>query len=86
VFEVLFRIDSIPQICWDKIRDLLGDNKAYYVIGLLNMYSFVFYWIVLLFFLALDRYKIPKNLSDYKIQPKMSEIEKPENTKKVYRI
>lgn len=83
VFEVWFGIDSILQICWNKIRELLGDNKAYYVIGLLNVYSIIFFWLALLFFLALDKYKIPKNISDYKIQQKISEIEKPENTRKV---
>lgn len=79
VYEVTFGTESVWKIIWNKFIDLVGDNEAFHVIWVLNIYIFVLYWGLGLIFYTMQKLKIPKSLDNFKIQAKESEIEKGEN-------
>ncbi|KAL7038839.1 hypothetical protein ACKWTF_009710 [Chironomus riparius] len=81
--DSLIGVDSILQIGWNKVKETLGDNKAYYNVGLLFFYNFGFYYLQTLIFYLVVKYKRQNVVKNLKLQAKDSEIETPENTKKV---
>ncbi|XP_070501261.1 fatty acid hydroxylase domain-containing protein 2-like [Chironomus tepperi] len=83
LFDYLIGVDSVLQIGWNKVRGTLGDNKAYYNIGLLFFYQIAFYYLQTLIFYVVTRYKRRNVIENLKLQAKDSEIETPENTRKV---
>jgi hypothetical protein len=83
LFDYMIGVDSILQIIWDKVREMLGDNLAYYNIGLLFLYPFIFYHLAILFFYMLVKFMERDKIKNMKLQAKDSEIETPENTIKV---
>jgi len=82
-FDYMIGVDSILQIGWDKVRETLGDNLAYYNIGLLFFYPFIFYHLAILFFYMIVKVMEKDKIKNLKLQAKDSEIETPENTRKV---
>jgi len=82
-FDFLIGVDSVLQIGWDKVRATLGDNLAYYNIGLLFFYNVGFYYLQTFIFYIVVSYKRRNIIKNLKLQAKDSEIEAPENTKKV---
>lgn len=83
LFDYMIGVDSILQIVWDKVRETLGDNLAYYNIGLLFLYPFIFYHLAILVFYMIVKVMEKDKIKSMKLQAKDSEIETPENTRKV---
>lgn len=83
IFDFVIGVDSSLQIIWNKVRAALGDNLAYYNIGVLFLYPFIFYHLTILVFYIIIKIKERDKIKALKLQAKDSEIETPENTKKV---
>ena len=79
VYEVTTGSESIFQTIWDKYMDYVGDNEAVHLVLVLNIHTFAMYWILGAILFAMQKYKVPKTLENFKIQSKESEIEKGEN-------
>lgn len=85
-FDFLIGVESILQVGWNKVRETLGDNKAYYNIGLLFFYQIAVYYVQTLIFAIIVKYKRRNIIKNLKLQAKDSEIETPANTQKVSQI
>lgn len=83
IFDFVIGMDSSLQIIWNKVREALGDNLAYYNIGVLFLYPFIFYHLTILVFYIIIKIKERDKIKGLKLQAKDSEIETPENTRKV---
>ncbi|XP_070501276.1 fatty acid hydroxylase domain-containing protein 2-like [Chironomus tepperi] len=82
LFDYVIGVDSILQIGWNKLRAALGDNLAYYNIGVLFLYPFLFYHLTIFVFYIVIKIKERDKVKSLKLQAKDSEIETPENTRK----
>ncbi|KAL7038843.1 hypothetical protein ACKWTF_009711 [Chironomus riparius] len=81
-FDFIIGVDSTLQIIWNKVREKLGDNLAYYNIGVLFLYPFIFYHLAILVFYIIVKVMERDKIKSMKLQTKDSEIETPENTRK----
>jgi hypothetical protein len=68
VFEIIFRTGSVWQMCWDIVREKIGDNDELYILCGLNIYTIILYWGFGLTLVFMERTKTPKNFHSYKIQ------------------
>ena len=76
-------VESIWQVCWDTIREILGEDIDTYTVWFMNIYTIAVYWIFGLAIIAMEKFEIPKNFEIYKIRTKPSEIEQGDNYFKV---
>lgn len=83
IFDFLIGVESSLQVGWNKVRETLGDNKAYYNIGLLFFYQIAVYYLQMLIFAMVERHKRQNIIKNMKLQARDSEIETPANTRKV---
>lgn len=75
VIKFTLKIESVWQMCWDKMRFIVGADESPYLLIFLNLYTIVLYWMLGFMFIAMEKYKKPKVIENYKIQSRTSEIE-----------
>jgi hypothetical protein len=83
VYELIFGVENFWTSVWNGIMDKFGDNEAFYIVWGINIWTTGLYWGLGAIFLAMEFFKKPKQLENYKIQEGKSEINKNENIFKV---
>lgn len=81
--EEFFGTGSIFQIVWSYIRENFGSDPTFHVVWFANTFTFTFYWTIGLTLFAMEKFKTPKSLENYKIQSRQSEVRQNENFFKV---
>lgn len=75
--------ESIFQFFWNCIRENFGTDPTFHVVWFGNIFLFVYYWTLGLSLFAMEKFKVPKTLENYKIQQRQSEVGQSENFFKV---
>lgn len=83
IYQVATGNESIWQTLWNKYMDYFGENEATHIVLVFNVYLVVLYWGFGAIFMCMQKYKIPKSLANFKIQPRKSEMEKGEHLSEV---
>jgi uncharacterized membrane protein YciS (DUF1049 family) len=83
LFDYMIGVDSSLQIVWDKVREKGGDNLAFYNLGILFGFIFIFYHVIIVIFYMIVKVMKRDKIKYMKLQAKDSELDTPENTKKV---
>lgn len=78
IYEVVTGNESIWQTIWNKYMDYFGDDEKIHLVLVINLFTVVLYWGLGTILFGMQKFKIPKSLANFKIQPKKSEIEKGE--------
>lgn len=81
--QELFGIDSIFQIVWSYIREYFGTDPTFHIVWFGNTFTFIYYWTIGLTLFAMEKFRAPKSLENYKIQSRQSEVKQSENFFKV---
>jgi hypothetical protein len=79
IYEGFSGSENIWQGIWNKFMDIVGDNEAFHVIVILNLYTITIYWGLGAILLIMQKLRMPKSLENFKIQAKESEIVNGEN-------
>ena len=78
-----FQTESVFQFFWSCIRENYGIDSTFYLVWFGNTFVFVLYWTLGLSLFAMEKFKVPKTLENYKIQQRQSEVGQSENFFKV---
>lgn len=76
IYQYVTGNESIWQIIWNKYMDIFGDNEAFHILFILNLYTTIIFWVVCLILQGMQRLRIPKTFENYKIQDRECETEK----------
>ena len=68
--EFMFNTRSVWQMIWNKVMDVFGEDAGIYSIWIINSYSYLLYWTLGGLLFAMESFKVPKSLKNYKIQEK----------------
>jgi hypothetical protein len=79
IYELISGSENIWQGVWNKFIDIVGDNEAFHVVVILNIYTITIYWVLGGILMTMQRLRMPKSLENFKIQANESEIVNGEN-------
>jgi hypothetical protein len=67
-YEWIFDAESVWQSLWNKIIDVLGEDREAFSVWILNSYAYTLYWLFGSLILILELAKTPKGLNVFRIQ------------------
>jgi hypothetical protein len=70
LYQWIFNTASIWQCMWNKVIDVLGDDREFYSVWIVNSYSYLLYWLFGSILLVIELTNKPKALNNFKIQQK----------------